>query len=66
MRTHLGTIEVVPASTSAATTGNLFRYDPTSGQYIFNWSTKGLTTGIYQLQINLGDGVPWSVNVGLK
>ena len=31
------------SSTSAATTGNLFRYDPTSGQYIFNWGTKGLT-----------------------
>jgi hypothetical protein len=24
----------------AATTGNLFRYDATSGQYIFNLSTK--------------------------
>src|SRR5262249_26930461 len=28
-------------STSAATTGNLFRYDPGSGQYIFNWDTRG-------------------------
>jgi hypothetical protein len=28
-------------STSNATTGNLFRYDATAGQYIFNLSTKG-------------------------
>jgi hypothetical protein len=34
-------------STSAATTGNLFRYS--SGQYLFNWSTKGLPTGTYLL-----------------
>ena len=30
-------------STSAATTGNQFRY--TGGQYLFNWSTKGLAAG---------------------
>jgi hypothetical protein len=51
-------------STSAATTGNLFRY--TGGQYLFNWSTKGLSPGIYQLQINLGDGVIRTVTIGLK
>jgi hypothetical protein len=28
-------------STAVATTSNLFRYDATSGQYIFNLSTKG-------------------------
>jgi HYR domain-containing protein len=53
-------------STSAATSGNQFRYDPTSGQYIFNWSTKGLTSGTYQLQINLGDGVTRTATLGLK
>jgi hypothetical protein len=53
-------------STSAATTGNQFRYDPTSGQYIFNWGTKGLTAGTYLLQIDLGDGVTRTVTVGLK
>src|SRR5262249_52385807 len=39
-------------STSAATTGNLFRCDPKSRQYIFNWGTKGLAAGTYQLQID--------------
>src|SRR5439155_21820917 len=27
------------------TSGNVFLYDSTTGQYSFNWSTKGLTTG---------------------
>jgi hypothetical protein len=45
---------------------NLFRYDPTSGQYVFNWNTKGLTAGLYGLRIELGDGVTRTVNLGLK
>lgn len=51
-------------STAAATTGNLFRY--ADGQYIFNWSTKGLTSGAYQLSANLGDGVSRTVIISLK
>jgi len=53
-------------STAAATTGNLFRYDSAGGQYIFNWSTKGLTSGAYQLSVNLGDGVSRTVIISLK
>lgn len=53
-------------STSAATTGDLFRYDPTTGQYIFNWSSKGLTPGTYRLFVELGDGVKYTVDVGLR
>jgi len=33
---------------------------------VFNWGTKGLTPGTYQLRIDLGDGVSRTVNVGLK
>jgi hypothetical protein len=55
-----------PASTSAATAGDQFRYDPTSGQYVFSWSTKGLAPGTYELQIDLGDGVTRTVRLGLK
>ena len=54
------------SSTSAADSGNQFRYDANSGQYVFNWGTKGLATGTYQLQINLGDAVIRTVNVGLR
>ena len=49
-----------------ATAGNRFLYDTTSGQYKFNWSTKGMTAGRYQLTIDLGDGVTRAVIVGLK
>ena len=53
-------------STSSATSGNLFRYDPTSGQYVFTWSTKGLSRGTYRLFIDLGDGVERTVDLGLR
>lgn len=53
-------------STSAATVGNLFRYDATSQTYIFNWSTKGLTAGTYRLYIDLGDNVTRTIDLGLR
>lgn len=56
----------VAESTSSATTGNLFRYDAASNEYIFNWSTKDLTAGTYQLAIDLGDGVARTVRLGLR
>jgi len=51
-------------STSAATTGNLFRFD--NGYYVFNLNTSGMTPGTYQLQIDMGDGVVRTVNISLK
>jgi hypothetical protein len=53
-------------STSAATTGNAFRYDPTSGQYIFNLDTSPLSTGPWQLSTDLGDGVSRTVIISLR
>jgi len=58
--------EVDVQSTSAATTGNLFRYDASSNQYVFNLDTSGLTAGMYQLQIDMGDGVVRAVNISLR
>jgi hypothetical protein len=55
---------IAATSTSAATTGNLFRYS--GGQYIFNWNTKGLAAGTYRLTIDLGDGVSHQADVTLK
>ena len=40
----------------APTTGEEFRHDDESGQYIYNWRTKGLEPGTYKLSIDLGDG----------
>lgn len=54
----------VAVSTSAATTGNLFRY--TDGQYLFNLNTKPLQVGTYELRIDLGDGVPHTVTITLR
>lgn len=53
-------------STSAATSGNLFRYDTTNNQYIFNMSTKGYSSGTYQLTITLNDGNRYFVTISLK
>ncbi|MBW9111043.1 HYR domain-containing protein [Microbacterium trichothecenolyticum] len=58
--------EVEAISTAAATTGNLFRYDATAGQYIFNLGTKTLSAGTYQLRIDLGDGETHTVKITLR
>jgi hypothetical protein len=46
--------------------GNTFRYDASGGQYIFNLSTKSLSQGTWVLQIDLGDGVKRTVQIGLR
>jgi cysteine-rich repeat protein len=43
-------------STSAADTGNTFRYSATDDQYIYNLATKPLSAGTWQIAIDLGDG----------
>lgn len=53
-------------STSAASTGNAFRYDSTSNQYIFNLNTKGWAAGSYQLTIKLSDGFSYTVKISSK
>jgi hypothetical protein len=53
-------------STSAATSGNLFRYDPVSNQYIFNLATKPLSAGTWRITITAyGTGFAF-VDIGLK
>jgi hypothetical protein len=58
--------DIEAVSTSAATTGSAFRYDSTAKQYIFNFSTKGLTSGTYKLSIKLNDGQSYFVQISLK
>jgi hypothetical protein len=45
-------------STSAATTGNLMRWDPVAMQYIFNWDITGASigNGTYTIWIDLHEG----------
>lgn len=58
--------EIEPDSTSVATIGNLFRYDYTDNQYIFNLGTKTLSTGTWQLRILLNDGTSRYATISLK
>ncbi len=70
-----GTDEAV--STAASTTGNLFRYDATNQQYIFNLSTKtgytnpngttitAFSAGTWTLSVLLDDGTFRSINIQL-
>jgi hypothetical protein len=50
-----------------ASTDNTFRWDASSQQYIYNWSTKGLEAGSsYRVGVKLDDGLTHYVNVGLR
>jgi hypothetical protein len=49
--------------TAAGGTG--LRYDSTANQYVFNWETKGLTAGSYQIQLSLADGTTQTQTVQL-
>ena len=55
-------------STATPTTGDVFRYDAESGQYVFNWGTKDLKSGpgTYGLTINMGDQNFPAVFISLK
>ncbi|MED1471979.1 PxKF domain-containing protein [Bacillus salipaludis] len=60
------TYEDVPVN-STPNAGDTFRYDFSANQYIFNLSTKGLSSGSYIVTIDLHDGsVPQSVGFSLK
>jgi VCBS repeat-containing protein len=46
--------------------GNSFRYDPTTQEYIFNASTKGLSAGTHTFTVNLDDGTSHTLTVTVK
>jgi YVTN family beta-propeller protein len=63
----LGTeVEQLIDSSGSANTGNLFRYDATARQYIFNLSTKGYSKGTYKVYAKVNNGISYSVNFSLK
>jgi hypothetical protein len=53
-----GTTFVLYLPTSGAAGGSTFRYDTINNQFLFNWSTKQLTTGpgCYEVVLQLNDG----------
>jgi len=54
------------ASSAPADSSNLFRYDPAAHQYVYNLSTKAMTSGTWSLRVNLGDEVVHEVIVSVK
>lgn len=51
----------------SATSSTAYRYDTTTQQYIYNWSTKGLLTGYwYKVFAKLEDGTTRGVVVGIR
>jgi hypothetical protein len=59
--------ELEATATNAPDAGNLFRYDATADQYIFNLGTKGMSEGTWQIRIDLLDGAaPRTVFLSLK
>ncbi|MFA6097443.1 MAG: PxKF domain-containing protein [Candidatus Paceibacterota bacterium] len=62
--TVTGTDEAV--SVGEANTGNVFRYDAITNQYIYNLGTKNFSVGTWQLSIKLDDGTVNNINVSLK
>ena len=63
----IGTIDFTDATASGGSnTGNLFRFDPASGQYIYNLSTQGYAAGTYLIRATLNDGSTHDVQFSLK
>ena len=53
--------------TDAGTSGTAFKWDTNSNQYIYNWNTKGLTSGYwYKISVKSDDGIIQTVTIGLK
>ncbi|HEY6928953.1 MAG TPA: PxKF domain-containing protein, partial [Thermoanaerobaculia bacterium] len=54
--------------TTGATGGSTFRYDSNNNQFLFNWSTKVVTTGpgCYELVLQLNDGSVKATNINLQ
>ncbi len=61
----VGTIPVTLA-TSTNDTGNLFRYDSSGNQYIYNFDTGQLTGGTWQIKVVLDDGNSYAVLISLR
>lgn len=53
-----------PESTSGADVGNTFRY--ADNQYIYNLSTKGLSSGTWQIKVILDDGTTHTIMISFK
>ena len=53
-------------STSAADTGNIFRYDGEKDQYVYNLSTNTVNVGVWRLFADLDDGKRYEVDISIR
>lgn len=53
-------------SSGKANANNLFRYDPTSNQYIFNLSTLTLAQGNHMLKVSLDEGKEYESSITIR
>ncbi|MFZ5644743.1 MAG: PxKF domain-containing protein [Bacillota bacterium] len=58
--------EIEATSPGSANSGNLFRYDSTDNQYIYNLRAKDLSAGTWQIRISLDDGTSRYVAISIK
>jgi hypothetical protein len=64
-----GTTFLLYLPTQGATGGSTFRYDTSTNQFLFNWSTKQVTTGpgCYEIILQLNDGsAPKATRINLQ
>ena len=59
-------LEMTPESLGAITEDYRFRFDPESGIYILNLSTRGLPAGTYLLRIRLNDGTDHDARISIR
>lgn len=63
----LGTVEeITPEASGTSNTDNLFRFDASTNQYIYNLNTSGYTAGTYLLRVRLNDQTTHDVHVSLR
>lgn len=63
----IGTTDMTDATASGGSdTGNLFRFDPTSGQYIYNLSTGGFASGTWLIRAIINDGTVHNVLFSIR
>ena len=65
VRIWVDSIPNLGRSSGSSNSGNYFRYDSTSNQYIFNLSTSGMTAGSHTLYITLDDGTAKTIAITL-
>jgi large repetitive protein len=54
-----------PAVAVAPVLDNLFRYVPLAGQYLVSLNTAGMQSGVWQLRVELGDGLSHTARIRL-